>query len=138
VRRLPLAWQPGQPESDTQTLKYVQCMQQHGVNAKTGSSGQGVGVPVAGQPGSSSEQQVQAAQQACRQYLPNGGMSPHRPSTQQMDRMAKLVQCLNQHGVPAQQSQGGPIQWPQGTDQSKVHQAMQACRQYTPAGGGGG
>jgi hypothetical protein len=119
---------PSSQTSDVQRLKYEQCMQQHGVTVVNNGNQHGL---------QGSEQQVQAAQQACKQYAPNGGVAPRQPSTQQMDQMTKFVQCLNQHGVPMQQQrQGGPMYLPPGFDQSKVQQAMQACQQYAPATGG--
>jgi len=121
--------------SDDQQLKYIQCMQQHGVNAQNN----GGGVTVNSQPGQGGGQnQLEAASQACKKYQPNGGQASGPPSAQQLDQQAKYVQCLQQRGVPARQ-QGGSVlvQEGRGTDPSKVQQAQQACQQYAPGGGGG-
>jgi hypothetical protein len=123
--------------SEVQALKWTQCMQQHGVTrAKASSNGHSssVAVPAPGQPGGPSQQQLQAAQQACKQYQPNGGQSSGPPSAQQLDQNQKYVQCLNQHGVPAQLvgngsgvKSGGP-----NVDPKTQQQADQACQKYQP------
>jgi hypothetical protein len=124
--------------SEVQALKWTQCMQQHGVTrAKATSNGHGgsVAVPAPGQPGGPSQQQLQTAQQACKQYQPNGGQGNSRPpSAQQLDQNQKYVQCLNQHGVPAQLTDngngvksGGP-----NIDPNTQQRADQACQKYQP------
>jgi hypothetical protein len=120
--------------SDVQPLKYVQCMQQHGVNATASSDGHGVGVGAPGPQDGPSQQQQQAAQQACKQYLPNGGQNPGPPSAQQLDQNEKYVQCMNQHGVTAQlQGNGNGVRvGGPGTDPNKMRQAAQACQKYQP------
>jgi hypothetical protein len=72
--------------------------------------------------------------QACRsiidqlppQVRPHGGSL----SAQQMDQLAKLVQCLNQHGIHAT-VQNGQLGVPPGTDGRSYKQvSSQFCRQY--------
>jgi hypothetical protein len=122
--------------SDAQALRWAQCMQQHGVNAGVSQNGQGrsVHVPVPGQgPNSESQQQLQAAQAACKQYEPNGG-APRQPLTsQQLDKVAKYVACLNQHGADAQMAQDGGIDEKPGPGgPSTEAQADEACKSLQP------
>lgn len=130
--------------SDVRVQRYVQCMNQHGVHVTVGSNGQPmIGAPAGsssgGSPGGNAPEnpqavdpQVQAADNACRQYRPNGGTTTDQPSAQQLDQMAKYVHCLNQHGIPAQ-LQGSRITLPSGSDSRLIKQdAPQACKQYVP------
>jgi hypothetical protein len=126
--------------SDVQTQHYIQCLNQHGVQASQSNgapqSGNGLSQSINGVPiqiSGSSEQQVQAAEQACAKYRPNGGQGPSQLSAQQRDAMTKFVQCMNQQGVPMQQGQGGAkITNPQSIGRSKIQQAQQACQHYLP------
>jgi hypothetical protein len=128
--------------SDVQLQRYVQCMNQHGVHVSV-SNGQPVIGPAPNSAGASPggnapethqavDPQVQAADNACKQYRPNGGTTTDQPSAQQLDQMAKYVHCLNQHGIPAQ-LQGSRITLPSGSDPRLIKQdAPQACKQYLP------
>jgi hypothetical protein len=119
---------------DVQALKWTQCMQQHGVRAKATSNGHGgsVGVPAPGQPGGPSQQQLQAAQQACKQYQPNGGQgNSGPPSAQQMDQMEKFAQCLRQHGVTAKVQGNGIEEQPGPAGPDQQAQAENTCRKQT-------
>jgi hypothetical protein len=117
--------------SEAQALKWTQCMQQHGINGVSMSAS---GIPTMTGSAPIDEQQLRAAGDACKKYRPNGGQVSGGPSAQQVDQMAKFVQCLNQHGVPAQQ-QGAGNRLAPGTDPSKVQQAQQACQHYLNGSG---
>lgn len=125
--------QSGNQNGDAQALKWVQCLNQHGAPAHA--SSHSIEVPGPDDPGGPSQQQVDAAEQACKQYQPADGGSGSRPSSgQQLDQNATYVQCLNQHGVPAQLADngravrvGGPNE-----DPNKEQQADQACEKYAP------
>jgi hypothetical protein len=41
---------------------------------------------------------VKAAQQACKQHLPNGGQT-QRPSPQQRQQALAFARCVRQHGI---------------------------------------
>jgi hypothetical protein len=115
-------------QNDVQALKYAQCMQQHGIDASV----DGHNVAIGGNGQTYSRQQMQDAQTACKQYLPNGGRSTPPPSAEQLDRVARYAQCLDQHGVPAQ-AQGGVLRTG-GGDPEKWAQAEKACQQYAGSG----
>jgi hypothetical protein len=133
-----------QPPSEAQLQRWAQCMNQHGVHAtvKSDSSGSAVRVPVGnnGQPSSgqpsSGQQQVQAAEAACHQLMPNGFGPNRQPSAQELDQAAKYVQCVNEHGGDAQVAQdGGITEQPGPGGPAAEAQADQACQSLAPGGG---
>jgi hypothetical protein len=123
--------------TQAQQLKYAQCMRQHGVNVSDPNQNgdQTIQNPQGG------VQQMQAAEQACQKYAPNGGQPP-KPSAQQQDAMIKFAQCMRNHGIPipdppSQPQPGGAVPLiPQnsGVDQNspQFQQAQQACQHYLP------
>jgi hypothetical protein len=127
-----------QPPSEAQLQRWAQCMNEHGVHATVNSGGSGTAVraPVGnGQPGSS-QQQEQAAEAACHQFLPNGLGANRQPSAQQLDQAAKYVQCVNQHGGDAQVApDGGIMEQPGPGGPAAEAQADQACQSLAPGGG---
>jgi hypothetical protein len=124
-------------QTEAQALKWVQCMNQHGVPASQSNNGQSLGVHVhVGDKNAPGQQKVQAAQQACKQYQPNGGSGGGQASAQRMDQATKYVQCLNQHGASAQVAKdGGIIEGPGPGGPSQQQQADNACKKYQPGGG---
>jgi hypothetical protein len=123
-------------QTEAQALKWVQCMNQHGVPASQSNNGQSLGVHVhVGDKNAPGQQKVQAAEQACKQYQPNGGAGGGQPSAQQRDQLAKYVQCLNQHGVPAKVQGNGIESHPGPGGPAQQQQADQACKKYAPGGG---
>jgi hypothetical protein len=40
----------------------------------------------------------EAALQACRKYLPDGG-EPHAPSAKELEALRKFAQCMREHGI---------------------------------------
>jgi hypothetical protein len=129
-----------QPPSDAQMQRWAQCMNQHGVHVTVSSSGKGQGTAVhsqadAGQPGDG-QQQMLAAQEACKQFQPNsGGNNDQPPSAQRLDQAAKYVQCVNQHGGDAQVAKDGGIEEQPGPGGPAVEaQADEACKSLAPDG----
>jgi hypothetical protein len=135
-----------------QLLKWAQCMRQHGVNVPDPVNGR-IDIRVTPPPGASpgsgpvtdNNSQFQDAQNACKQYQPNGGNGGSGPSQQQLDQATKFAQCMRAHGIPMQDptTQGGGIQFRgggQGVDpqSSQFQQAQQACAKYQPGGPNGG
>jgi hypothetical protein len=135
-----------------QLLKFTQCMRQHGVDmpdpvngairfSRTPAPGQtapAVYAPIEADP------QFQAAQNACKQYLPDGGNGSGQTSQQQLDQATRFAQCMRDHGVPMQdpKAEGGGITFQgvaPGVDPKspQFQQAQQACAKYLPGGGPG-
>lgn len=151
----PFAPAAAKTSSQDQLLKFAQCMRQHGIDMSDpvngriqfqsgGSNAQNSG------PGPDSPQ-WQAAQEACKQYMPNGGNGNQGPSQQQLDQATKFAQCMRDHGVNMPDPQvapgggimiratpgpnGGGPQMDPNSDQFK--QARQACAKYMPGSGSG-
>jgi hypothetical protein len=71
---------------------------------------------------------LQACQSIINRLPPQ--FRPHGGSAQQMDQLAKLVQCLNQHGIHAT-VQNGELVLPPDTDTGSAKSVRaQFCRQY--------
>jgi hypothetical protein len=121
---------------DALALQWTQCMQQHGIDANASVNGNGQrNIQI--NRGGASQQQLQAAENACKKYQPNGGQSGGQLSAQQLDQLAKYAQCMNQHGIPVQQHGGSVyVQGPQ-VDPRKDQQAQQACQHFLPTPGPG-
>ena len=91
---------PGTPsgKSPQQALQFAQCMRAHGVSNFPDPTGQGIQIA----PGSGINPQspaFQRAQNACKQYLPNGG-APPVTSSQDTAAALAFAKCMRAHGVP--------------------------------------
>jgi hypothetical protein len=129
-----------------QLLKWAQCMRQHGVNMPDPVNGT---FRFQGNRPDPNSSQFQAAQNACKQYEPNGGNGPGRANQQQLDQATRFAQCMREHGIPMSDPQtlpGGGISFPRaspvpsqpGPSTDQFNEAQQACSQYLPGGGPGG
>lgn len=131
-------------------LQFSQCMRDHGINIPDPQSNGNGGFGVRIQSGSGPNQfspdnpKFQAAQEACKKYLPNGGtLSPEQQAQAQQNAL-KFAQCMRDHGinVPDPQTSGGGIklEGPTGVnpDDPKFQQAQQACQKYLSIPGGPG
>jgi hypothetical protein len=83
-------------------IKFAQCMREHGVDMPDpeinddGSMGVMIG---GGEDGPVDKSKLDAANQACRAYAPNGG--EHRPPDPAMqEKMRALAKCMRANGVP--------------------------------------
>jgi hypothetical protein len=130
----------GQAKADG--VKFAQCMRQHGVNMpdpKVNSSG-GIGIMV---PQGTSKSTVDKAQQACKQYLPNGGVPP-KMDPAVTEQLRQLAKCMRANGVPKfpdpAPNGGIQIDGRSGIDPNDpVFQAAQKkCDKYGPKRVGGG
>ena len=86
---------------DDMAVKYTQCMRENGVQVADPKPGQ----PIQIQGGPQDAAKIQAAQEKCKQYAPQqeGGAQ----SGEDLDRQAKLVACLRDHGVTVADPQPG-------------------------------
>jgi hypothetical protein len=125
------------PAASGQPLKFAQCMREHGVDMPDpGSDGK---ITINSGPGQ--EHTVDDAQQACRQFAPNGGNGPDKPMPKaDQERFLKFAACMRQHGVPMQdpEFEGGGVkmrvQAPDGPgNQAKDEAAQKACANLLPA-----
>jgi hypothetical protein len=85
-------------------LKFAQCMRDHGIDMKDpdidgdGNFGIQIGGPgKAGTP--ANKEKVDAAMEACKQYMPNGG-EPPKANPEMAAKMQKMAECMRANGVP--------------------------------------
>ncbi|MET7396372.1 hypothetical protein ABZS66_23115 [Dactylosporangium sp. NPDC005572] len=86
-------------DPNAKALKFAQCMRENGVNVPDPEPGKGVMMKF---DGSVSQEQVQKAMEACREWAPqgmNGGGGGGDP--QQEAKMRKYSQCMRANGVEA-------------------------------------
>jgi hypothetical protein len=125
-----------------QTAKYAQCMRDNGVDMPDPEVNENGGVKFGG-PATDGQpvdrEKVQAAQEKCKQYLPNGG-EPPKLTTEQLDQMRKFSQCMRENGYPDfpdPQPDGGirieaDGQNDMDPDSEKWKEAHKKCEQYMP------
>jgi hypothetical protein len=133
-------------------LAWARCMRQHGINLPDPQfSGDNIGqqLPSRAEQGSA---KFKAAEQACKQYLPNGGQ-PTPADAQEFQQALAFARCMRQHGI----NLPDPKITADGIDQSpparmdlddpRLQAAEHACHQYGslppakpggPQRGGGG
>jgi hypothetical protein len=123
-------------------LAYARCMRQHGINVpdpKVDAAGR-----VAQQMPSDigpEDPKFKAANQACKQYLPNGG-APEKVDPQIQQHMLAYARCMRQHGINIPDptpGEGIDVDGSNGVnpEDPKFKAADQACEQHMPRGGGG-
>lgn len=127
----------GDGKTDEDMMReHVKCLQEHGIDAEFQSSegGEGGGIAVEGGPDSSKEE-LDAAMEACKHLMPNGG-EPPAMDAEQLDKQRELAKCMREHGVnvpdPTAEDPGIRIE---GGDKDKVDAAMKACGETPPGGG---
>jgi len=83
-----------------QLLAYAQCMRDNGVpnfpDPEVGEDGQMQGLDINGD--EMDPAAVQAAQDKCRRYLPNGG-APQTMDPERMEQARRYAQCMRDNGV---------------------------------------
>jgi hypothetical protein len=133
-----------------QGREFAQCMRDHGVDMPDPESvqggdgsggGNGIRITATGGPNSN----MDAAMQACKDKLPNGGTPPSM-SPEQLEQMRQFTQCMRDHGVDMPDpdpnsggmminSSGGPN--PQLDPNNPTFKAAQdACKDKLPGAGG--
>jgi hypothetical protein len=125
-----------------QALAYARCMRQHGINLPDprfdAQGHMAQQLPAGSGP---DDPKFKAADQACKQHLPDGG-APPRPDPQQQQQMLAFARCMRQHGIniPDPKPGGGiDVDGDAGVNPNdpKFKAAEQACQRYEPKGGGG-
>jgi len=127
----------GSSDPQQAALAYAKCMRQHGINMPDpkvdANESMGAVLPEGVNP---DDPKFKAAQQACKQYLANGGqpIKPN-PQQQQQQQLLAFAGCMRQHGVtdfPDPQPDGGMDMRGVDPEDPKVKAAEQACQQYQP------
>jgi hypothetical protein len=114
-----------------QLLAYAKCMRAHGVNMPDPQVNGGR--VTFGMQAGQDQAKVSAAQQACKQYAPNGGQPPSM-SPEQVEQARKYAACMRQHGVdfPDPQPDGGFKVTNINPNDPKFKAASQACESVAP------
>ncbi|HYU86009.1 MAG TPA: hypothetical protein VEK80_14510 [Kribbellaceae bacterium] len=113
------------PAAGDMAVKFAQCMREHGVQVADPQPGQPL--QIQGNPDDASK--IKAAQEACKEYAPQGEGNGQQ-SGDDLDRQAKLVECLRGKGVDVEDPQPGqPLRIRgQRQNEAKTNQAMQECQ----------
>ena len=82
-------------KSNNQALELAQCMRAHGVSNFPDPSGNQIRIT----PSIAQSPAFKTAQNACRQYLPNGGQPPVTAPGERAAALA-FAKCMRTHGVP--------------------------------------
>jgi hypothetical protein len=133
---------PGGSSDPTQAaLAHARCMRQHGINTpdpKITADGVVQQPPHVEQPAEHKSPKRRAAEQACQQYLSNGGQ-PRKPSAQEQQQLVQFARCMRQHGInnmpdPQITADGPELRYPRGVDPDdpRLKAAEQACQPYLP------
>ena len=129
----------GSQDERQAALNWARCMRQHGIDLPDPQfSGDNITqrLPTRAEQNSP---KFKAAQQACRQYLPNGGR-PTPPTAQERQQALAFAQCMRQHGInmPDPQITASGIDQPlparMRPDDARLKAAEQACHQYGSLG----
>jgi hypothetical protein len=118
-------------------LAFGRCMRQHGIDMPDPEIDADGGVAMHLPPGVGPDSpKLKAAEQACNQYLPNGGQPP-KASPQQQQQMLAYARCMRQHGInlpdPKITAEGilqGELPRGLDPDDPRVQAAEHACHQY--------
>lgn len=148
-------------------VRFAQCMRDHGIqmpDPQVSGNGKGFGFRVQVTPGADGgvvkpdPQKLDAAQSACRKYLPNGGTLSPAQQAQAQQNALKFARCMRSHGIDFPDPQtssggvmiGGPRSSGINPDDPKFQAAQKACQSLlgdaksggfgpvTIQGGGGG
>ncbi len=78
-------------------LKYAQCMREQGVDMPDPQmDGGGISMMI---PQGTDKAKVDAANELCKQHLPNGGQ-PMKADPEMQEKMRKFAQCMRDNGLP--------------------------------------
>ncbi|MEV0133959.1 hypothetical protein AB0H83_36515 [Dactylosporangium sp. NPDC050688] len=127
-------------------LKYAQCMREHGVDMPDPQFDGGSVTMML--PEGTDRAKVDAANEQCKRFMPNGG-KPRKADPETQEKMRKFSQCMRENGVPdfPDPSEDGGIRI-DGTKGGSLDpgsevfkKAQKVCEQYQPkppgAGAGG-
>jgi hypothetical protein len=136
---------PSEENMQERMLAYAQCMRENGIpdfpDPDFSDNGRGMSLRL---PEGTDAEKVDAANQKCRQHMPNGG-EPGQADPEMLERLRKFAQCMRDNGFPdfPDPGDGGLMingnehpEW--GPDNPEFVAAQEACRQYAPGRPGEG
>jgi hypothetical protein len=120
-------------------LNWARCMRQQGINLPDSQfTGDNI-IQTLPDRAVRNSAKFKAAEQACKQYEPNGGQ-PSPPSAQERQQALAFARCMRQHGInmpdPQITADGIDQQLPRrmAADDPRLKAAEQACHQYGSLG----
>jgi hypothetical protein len=131
---------PGGGDPRQAALAHARCMRQHGISTpdpKITADGVVQQPPHVEQPAEQKSPKLRAAEQACQQYLSNGGLA-RKPNVQEQQQLVQFARCMRQQGInlpdPQITADGPELRYPRGVDPDdpRLKAAEQACKQYLP------
>ena len=142
-------------DNEERRRQFTQCMRDHGMDMPdidaNGAVGGGIAKAGEGDKGVTKEK-AEAAMEACKKYLPNGG-EPPKLTPEEQEQMRKFAQCMRDHGVdmpdPDADTGGIKVEARPGTgggaggttdkigglDDPTFKSAFEACKSNLPKGG---
>jgi hypothetical protein len=115
--------------------EFAKCMRENGVDMPDPEPGQG-GIRIQRSPGGD-RAKVEAAMQACRSLLPNGGEGM-KLDAEQIEQLRQMAKCMRENGVPnfPDPDADGTINFQAGSgfdrEDPKFQAAMEKCRGNSP------
>jgi hypothetical protein len=118
-------------------IKFSRCMREHGISWFPDPKDGKMSIMV---PRGQDKKKFDAAQEACKQFMPNGG-EMRKPSAEDLEQARQMAKCMRENGVP-----DFPDPNPEGgisidgdkmsikPDSPTWKKAEQACSQYIPKG----
>jgi hypothetical protein len=128
----------GRQDDRQQALDWARCMRQHGIDLPDPQfSGNDIVYPRPDRAVRNGAK-YKAAEQACKQHLPNGGQ-PGPPNPEKLQRALAFARCMRQHGIttmpdPQVVADGITQQSPPGMSRNdpRLKAAVRACGQGLP------
>jgi hypothetical protein len=119
-------------------LKFAKCMREHGISWFPDPSNGKTSIMI---PKGQDHTKFDAAQEACKQYMPNGG-DTHKPTAEELEQSRNMAKCMRANGIPnfPDPNPDGGISIDSnklgiGPDDPLWKKAEAACTQYMPKGG---
>jgi len=118
-------------------LKFAQCMRAHGISWFPDPNSGKTSIMI---PKGQDHTKFEAAQEACKQYMPSGG-EMHKPSAEELETARNMAKCMRANGIPNfpdPNPDGGisidPKKLGTGPGDPLWKKAEKACEQYAPKG----
>jgi hypothetical protein len=118
-------------------LKFARCMREHGISWFPDPNNGKSSIMI---PKGQDHTKFDAAQEACKQYMPNGG-NMRKPSAEELQQARDMAKCMRANGIPNfpdPNPDGGisidPNKVGAGPGDALWKKAEAACSQYVPKG----
>jgi hypothetical protein len=119
-------------------LKFSRCMREQGISWFPDPKEGKMSIAI---PQGTDRKKLEAAQEACKKFLPNGGQM-HQPSAEELEQARQMAKCMRENGVPNfpdPNPDGGlnanPDKLGFSPNDPSWKKAEAACAQYGPKGG---